>query len=146
MGAEYTPKKSNVSLLSATMLSATCMVGSGWLFSAQLSAKIAGNWAFLAWVLAAILVLLVGMCLSKVVAVYPVRGATTRSSSLSHNGIFGMPFAFANWFGIMVVIATEAQATTQYLSAASGSAVLMEHGALTYTGKLLALLFYLSIL
>ncbi len=139
MGAEYTPKKSNVSLLSATMLSATCMVGSGWLFSAQLSAKIAGNWAFLAWVLAAILVLLVGMCLSKVVAVYPVRGATTRSSSLSHNGIFGMPFAFANWFGIMVVIATEAQATTQYLSAASGSSVLMEHGALTYTGKLLAL-------
>ncbi|WP_119343577.1 APC family permease [Facilibium subflavum] len=139
MGAEYRPKKTSVSLLSATLLSATCMVGSGWLFSAQLSAKIAGNWAFLAWVLAAILVMLVGMCLAKVVATYPVRGATTRSSSLSHNGIFGMPFAFANWFGIMVVVATEAQATTQYVSAAIGSSVLMQHHSLTYTGKFLAL-------
>ncbi|WP_192483292.1 MULTISPECIES: APC family permease [Cysteiniphilum] len=139
MGAEFTPKKSGVSLLSATLLSATCMVGSGWLFSAQLTAKIAGNWAFLAWVLAAILVLLVGLCLAKVVAVYPVRGATTRSSALSHNGIFGMPFAFANWFGIMVVIATEAQATTQYLSAAIGSDALMQNHVLTYGGKFLAL-------
>jgi len=29
------------------------MVGSGWLFSAQLNAKLAGNYAFLAWILAA---------------------------------------------------------------------------------------------
>ncbi len=139
MSTGYIPKKSGVSLVSATLLSATCMVGSGWLFSAQLTARIAGNWAFVAWILAAILVLFVGLCLSKVVSVYPVRGATTRSSALSHNGIFGMPFAFANWFGVMVVIATEAQATTQYLSAAIGSEVLMQNHALTYGGKFLAL-------
>ncbi|WP_395947264.1 APC family permease [Caedibacter taeniospiralis] len=139
MGVEFSPKKSGVSLLSATLLSATAMIGSGWLFSAQLTAKIAGNWAFVAWVLAAILVLLVGLCLAKVVAVYPVRGATTRSSALSHNGIFGMPFAFANWFGVMVVIATEAQATTQYLSAAIGSEALMQNHILTYSGKFIAL-------
>ena len=139
MGKGFVPKKASVSLLSATLLSATCMIGSGWLFSAQLTAKIAGNWAFLAWILAAVLITMVGLCLAKVVAKYPVRGATTRSSALSHNGIFGMPFAFANWFGIMVVITTEAQATTQYLSAAIGSSVLMQHGLLTYTGKFLAL-------
>ena len=140
MGAEASSKRPNISLFSATLLSTTCMMGSGWLFSAQLSAKIAGNWAFLAWILAAIFVLAIGLCLSKVVSVYPIRGATTRSSALSHNNIFGMPFAFANWFAIVVVIATEAQATTQYLSAAIHSNTLMQHGALTYTGKSLALL------
>ncbi|MCC2645381.1 MAG: family permease [Burkholderiales bacterium] len=131
------PKK--ISLLSTIAISATSMVGSGWLFSAQLNAKLAGNYAFLAWVTAAAIVLLVGFCLAQVVAKYPVRGATTRSSSLSHNNIFGMPFAFANWFGLIVTVATEAQATTQYLAAATKSAVLMNDNSLTFTGKLFAL-------
>lgn len=133
-------KPYKISLFSATALSATAMVGSGWLFSAQLNAKLAGNYAFLAWILAAILVMGVGLCISQVVSVYPVRGVITRSSALSHNNTFGMPFAFANWFGIMVSIATEAQATTQYLSAVIKNSSLMDSTGLTIHGKLLALL------
>ncbi len=128
-----------ISLFSATALSATAMVGSGWLFSAQLNAQLAGNYSFLAWLLAALLVMPVGLCLAQVVSVFPVRGATSRSSSLSHNSIFGMPFAFANWFGIMVCVATEAQATTQYLSAALKNSDLMNDHGLTFHGKLFAL-------
>jgi amino acid transporter len=128
-----------VSLLSATAISATAMVGSGWLFSAQLNARLAGNYAFLAWFLAALLVMGVGLCLAQVVAIHPVRGATTRSSSLSHNAIFGMPFAFANWFGLMISVTTEAQATTEYLSAYLKSNTLMDSSGLTLYGKLFAL-------
>ncbi|MCO1336552.1 APC family permease [Microbulbifer sp. OS29] len=131
--------KTNVSLISATLLSATCMIGSGWLFSAQLTAQYAGNWAFLAWLLAASLVWIVGLCLARVVAIYPVRGALVQASALSHNRIFGMPFAFANWFGTLMVVATEAQATTQYLSSAIDSAFLIENHVLTPWGKALAL-------
>ena len=137
--SEINSSKKKISLFSATALAATSMVGSGWLFSAQLNAKLAGNYAFLAWLLAAILVMAVGLCLSQVVSVYPVRGATSRSSALSHNGVFGMPFAFANWFGIMAVVATEAQATTQYLSSAIHSNTLMSDTGLTIAGKLFAL-------
>jgi len=50
-----------------------------------------------------------------------------------------MPFAFANWFGIMVCVATEAQATTQYLSAALKNTNLMNNHGLTIYGKLFAL-------
>lgn len=132
-----------ISLLSATALSATAMVGSGWLFSAQLNAQLAGNYSFLAWVLAAIFVVSVGLCLAQVVSVYPVRGATTRSSALSHNSTFGMPFAFANWFGVMAVIGTEAQATTQYLAAAFKSNFLMDNSSLTFSGKIFALVILL---
>ena len=70
------------------------MVGSGWLFSAQLTAKSAGNWAFLAWILANIVVMMVGLCLAKVASIYPVRGATTRSSASSHNSVFCNAFCF----------------------------------------------------
>lgn len=128
-----------ISLFSATALSATSMVGSGWLFSAQLNAKLAGNYSFLAWFLAALLVMVVGLCLAQVVSIFPVRGATSRSSALSHNSVFGMPFAFANWFGIMICVATEAQATTQYLSAALKNTDLMDNNGLTFYGKLFAL-------
>ncbi|MCK5819176.1 MAG: APC family permease [Psychromonas sp.] len=140
---ENNSRKNKMSLLSATLLSTTCMIGSGWLFSSQLSAKAAGNWAFLAWILSAILAGAVGLCLSKVVATFPVRGATTRSSALSHNNIFGMPFAFANWFGIMMTVAAEAQATTQYLASSTGSKFLIYNHNLTGHGKLLALLLLL---
>lgn len=124
-----------ISLVSATALSIATMVGSGWLFSAQLSARYAGNLAFLAWILAALFVMGVGLCLASVVEVFPVTGATSRSSALSHNNIFGMPFAFANWFGILVVVANEAQATGQYLFAALKNSTLMRGDQVTVLGK-----------
>ncbi|MEY8766213.1 MULTISPECIES: APC family permease [Francisella] len=128
-----------MSLFSAVLIGTTCMVGSGWLFSAQLTAKNAGNWAFLAWILAALIVVMIALCLGKVVSLYPVRGATTRSSAISHNSIFAMPFAFANWFGIVVVISSEALATTQYLSGVKAMEWLMHDGVLTMSGMIFAL-------
>ncbi len=114
------------------------MIGSGWLFSAQLNAQLAGNYSFLAWVLAALLIIAVVLCLSQVVSDYPELVATSRSSALSHNAVFGMPFAFANWFGVMVTVATEAQATTEYLSACFKNSELMTDGGLTLRGKIFA--------
>ena len=131
--------KTRVSLLSAVFFSATCMVGSGWLFSAQLNARMAGDWGFAAWIMAAFVMLLVGFCYTPIVNKFPVRGATARSSALSHNRVFGMPFAFANWFGLLMVVPSEAQATTQYLASALDSNVLIYHTELTVYGKLLAL-------
>ncbi len=128
-----------ISLLRAVLIGVTSMVGSGWLFSAQLTAKAAGNWAFLAWVLASIVIMMVGLCLAKVVSVFPVRGATTRSSALSHNSLFAMPFAFANWFGVVVMISTEAQATTQYLAGLKSFSWLMDGGVISTYGMILSL-------
>jgi len=114
------------------------MIGSGWLFSAQLNARLAGNYGFLGWFLSGLLVIGVGLCFSQVVSVYPVRGATSRASILSHNAIFGMPFSFANWFSVMVTVATEAQATTEYLSACVKNLGFMTDSGLTLHGKLFA--------
>ncbi|MDE4951153.1 APC family permease, partial [Francisella tularensis subsp. holarctica] len=80
-----------MSLFCAILIGLSCMVVSGWLFCSQLTAKTAGIWAFLAWVLAAIMIMMVGLCLAKLVSVFPVRGDTTRSSALSHNSVFDMP-------------------------------------------------------
>ena len=135
-------------LFSAVILATTAMIGSGWLFAPQRAAVEAGNWAFMSWILAAIILLLVGICLSKVVEVFPVRGVTARSSALSHNNIFGMTPAFANWFGIIVSVSSEAQATAQYVAGSLNNGVLVNADGLTLYGKLLGvgiLLFYLLV-
>ena len=132
-----TPNK--MSLFSAVLIGATSMVGSGWLFSAQLTVKNAGNWAFMAWILAALFILMVALCYGKIVAMYPVRGATTRASAISHNSVFAMPFAFANWFGIVVVVSSEALATTQYLAGVKNMGWLMSNNILTGAGTFFAL-------
>ncbi|API86364.1 APC family permease [Francisella uliginis] len=136
MKEEVTKK---VTLFSATLLCVTAMMGSGWLFSSQLVAAKAGNYSFLAWILAAFIILLVGLCYAKIVAIHPLRGATTRISAISHNSIFAMPFAFANWFGIVVCFATEALATTQYLSGINSLNFLVDPKGLTIYGKLVSL-------
>jgi amino acid transporter len=128
-----------MSLFSAILIGMTSMVGSGWLFSAQLTAQNAGNWAFMAWILTAGLVLLIALCYAKVIAMHPVRGATTRASAISHNSIFAMPFAFANWFGIVVVISSEALATTQYLAGVPSMDWLMVDHVLTISGTAFSL-------
>lgn len=132
-----------ISLVSATALSVATMIGSGWLFSAQLSAQYAGNWAFLAWILAGFIVIVIGLCLAVVVDVFPVTGTTSRSSALSHNNIFGMPFSFANWFGVLVIVANEAQATGQYLFAAMKDHLFIHNDEVTGLGKLFEVLIVL---
>ncbi len=138
MISQKNSQNKKISLFSAITLGITAMIGSGWLFSAQLNARLAGNYGFLSWILAGLLVIGIGLCFSQVVSVYPVRGATSRASILSHNAIFGMPFSFAGWFGLMVTVATEAQATTEYLSACIKNIGFMTDTGLTLNGKLFA--------
>lgn len=133
-------EKNKLSLFSSILLCCTSMVGSGWLFSSQLVAQNVGNYAFAAWIIAAIFIISISMCLSHVITKYPQRGATVRITAISHNAVFGIPFAFSAWFGIAVVIATEAQASTQYLAPFMGD-VIMNKGYLTWVGKTLGVAF-----
>ncbi|MDE5039729.1 APC family permease, partial [Francisella tularensis subsp. holarctica] len=55
------------------------------------------------------------------------------------NCIFALPFAFAKWFGIVVVISTDALATTQYISGVKSMQWLMSDGVLTTDGTAFAL-------
>lgn len=129
-----------IGLFSAIIIPITSMIGSGWLFSAQLSAQISGNYAFLAWCLAAVVAILVGMCFAKLCALHPVRGLNAKCVSISHGSEFGMAFGFAIWFGLLLMVPTEAQATTQYLAPFIAKYVIIyENDSLTIAGKLFAI-------
>ncbi len=133
-------KVHKVGLFSAIAIPVTSMVGSGWLFSAQLNAQLAGNYAFIAWVIAAFIAIIVGLCFAKLCALYPERGLNAKCVSLSHGKDFGMVFAFAIWFGLLAMIPTEAQATVQYLSPFVKFTTLYQGESLTWSGKIFAVI------
>ena len=113
MGSRSTHAK--ISLFSATALSATAMVGSGWLFSAQLNAKIAGNYSFLAWILAALLVMAVDYVSHKL---HQFTRFVEQLLALApyHTIAFWYAFCFCQLVWINVTIGTEAPATTVIFS------------------------------
>jgi amino acid transporter len=132
--------KHQMGLFSAVAISVTSMVGSGWLFSAQLNAKFAGNYSFIAWLIAAGIVSLVGLCFAKICTMYPQRGINVKCTSLSHGKDFGLIFAFCFWFGVLAMIPNESQATVQYLSPFIHFTNLYDGNGLTITGKLFSVL------
>ena len=133
-------KSHKVGLFSATAIPVTSMVGSGWLFSAQLNAQLAGNYAFIAWIGAAFIAIIVGLCFAKLCALVPERGLNAKCVSLSHGKDFGMVFAFAIWIGLLAMIPTEAQATVQYLSPFIKFTTLYHGESLTWSGKAFAVI------
>ncbi|WP_077216674.1 APC family permease [Piscirickettsia litoralis] len=135
--------QNKIGLFSVIVIAVTSMVGSGWLFSAQLNAQLAGNYAFIAWVVAAAIAIIVGLCFSRLCTLFPERGINAKCTAVSHGKDFGMIFAFAIWFGLLAMIPTEAQATTQYLNPFIKFITLYEHGSLTIAGKLTALIILL---
>ncbi len=54
--------------------------------------------------------------LSEIVGLYQERGLMARLLTISHNRDIGFVVAISNWLAMVIVIPSEAEATTQYLS------------------------------
>jgi len=132
-------------LLSATFIGISAVIGSGWLFAAYKTGVLAGPAAIISWIIAAIIVILIGLCFAEVAALYPRRGLSAVLATMTHNKYFGFPFAISHWLGIVAVISLQGVATIQYLISLFPNAQkhLFVHGQLTFVGLLLAVVLVL---
>lgn len=138
--------KHKIGLLSVIAISTTGIIGSGWLFSAYLGAKIAGAGVYLSWILTLVFFILMALVIAEIVAIFPLRGIIGRMGSLSHNKYFGVIFAFAIWLELVGSIPGEAQASVEYLAGISPhlSKLLISDGALTASGLAFTFLFLVA--
>ncbi|MDF1796155.1 MAG: APC family permease [Coxiellaceae bacterium] len=104
------------SLFTAIGFGVGSMIGSGWLFAAFYSSKYAGPVSVFSWILGAVIALCLAFLLSEIVSLYQERGLMARLLTISHNRDVGFVVAISNWLGMVIVIPSEAEATTQYLS------------------------------
>ena len=112
-------KEYKIGLISLTCIGVGTMIGSGWLFSSYYAAQIAGAHAYYSWIITAIIILILGLCLAEIATVYPKRGLMARLLVISHNKEFGIICAIATWLGLTAVVATEAEGSVQYISSLS---------------------------
>lgn len=116
MGEGMEKKLKQPGLFSAIAISIGTMMGSGWLFASYYASKAAGGALILSWIIGALAVLIMALLLAEIAIKYPVNGLFTRLISISHNPHFGFVTGISNWLLGLIVIPSEAMATTQYVA------------------------------
>jgi amino acid transporter len=92
------------------------IVGSGWLFGAWKAAKVAGPAAILAWLIGALIILLIATSYMELGAMFPESGGAVRYAQYTNGSLAGFIAGWANWIAIVSVIPVEAQASAQYMA------------------------------
>lgn len=96
--------KRKLSLLDLTLLGVGSIIGSGWLFGAYKGAQDAGTLAWIAWLLGAFAIILIGLVYAELSAALPRTGGFVRYPQYTHGSLVG-------WFiGIAAVLGTSSTA------------------------------------
>lgn len=124
--------------------SVSAIIGSGWLFSAYYSAKLAGSGAIIAWLVGAALLLIIAFSFAEISSMLPISGSSTRIPHISHGTSVSMIFSWIIWLCYLAIMASEIQAVIQYVSFYFPE-LIKENGGLTAFGYLAAVGFSLII-
>jgi len=109
--------KRQLGLLDLTFLGLGAIIGSGWLFAAQGAANDAGPSAWIAWVIGAIAVGLIGLVYAEMGGALPRAGGIIRYPDYSHGPAVAYLMGFAAIIAYSSVAGIEAEAMRQYLQA-----------------------------
>lgn len=92
------------------------MVGSGWLFGALYSARLAGPAALIAWPIAGALMLMVALTYAEIATMFPQAGAIVRLPLYTHGKSTSFMMTWFAWLSLITIPAIEVQALLQYAS------------------------------
>ncbi len=103
-----------LNLMDLTLLGLGSIVGSGWLFASQAGAATAGPGAWIAWLVGAIAVTLLGLVYAELGGAIPRAGGTIRYPAFSHGPLIGYLMGFASIISFSSVAGIEVEAMRQY--------------------------------
>lgn len=100
-----------VSLLFACVGS---IIGSGWLFGALNAAREAGPSSVFSWGLAAVMILLIGLCFAELGTMFPLSGGVVRFPHLSFGSFASYTMGWITWIAAATVAPIEVEGALQY--------------------------------
>ncbi|HSN18390.1 MAG TPA: APC family permease [Gammaproteobacteria bacterium] len=106
----------DVGVIALTMTGIGSIIGSGWLFGAAKAARLAGPDAVWAWVLGAVIILVIALTYAELGAMFPESGGMVRFGLYTHGSLVGSIAAWAAWLSVVSVIPVEAFASVQYMA------------------------------
>ncbi len=101
-------------------MSFTAIFGSGWLFAPMYAAQIAGPAALVAWLVGALMSIIIGISVAEVVALYPKAGGLNQIAKLTHGDFLSICVTILNLLVFIILPALEVRAILQYLSSYTG--------------------------
>ncbi len=103
-------------MIGATWASETSIIGSGWLFGSLFAAQAVGGAAILDWIIAGIVVMVLGLVYAELGAMYPVAGGTGRFPHFAFGSAAGVGFGFFAYLQAVTIAPIECFAFMQYAS------------------------------
>jgi amino acid transporter len=108
--------KRELGLVGATWASETSIIGSGWLFAPLTAVLLIGGGAWLAWIVAAIIVIVLALSHAELGAMYPVSGGTARFPHFAFGSVAGIGFGFFAYMQAVTIAPIECYAFVTYAS------------------------------
>src|SRR5216110_668301 len=106
--------KRELGLVGATWASETSIIASGWLFAPLTAVLLIGGGAWLAWIVAAIIVIVLALSHAELGAMYPLAGGTARFPHFAFGSVAGISFGFFSWLQAVTVAPIECFAVMRY--------------------------------
>ena len=90
------------------------IIGSGWLFGAMNAAQLAGPAAIFSWLIAGVMILLIGLTYAELGTMFPVSGGVVRYPHYAFGGFASYVMGWITWLAAAVVAPIEVEGTLQY--------------------------------
>ena len=90
------------------------IIGSGWLFGAYNASIIAGPVAIFSWIIAGIMIMLIGLCYAELGPMFPISGGVVRFPHLVWGSFGSYSLGFITWIASAAVPAIEVEGALTY--------------------------------
>ncbi|MBX6354031.1 MAG: APC family permease [Thermoflavifilum sp.] len=108
--------RKSLNLLDLTFLGLGSIVGSGWLFASQGAAAMAGTEAWIAWIIGAVIFILLGLVYAELGAMMPRAGGFIRYPQYTHGKLAGFFLGVTAMLAYSSVAGVEVEAVRGYAS------------------------------
>jgi amino acid transporter len=108
--------KRELGLIGATWASETSIIGSGWLFGSLYASQAVGGASVLAWAIAGVVVVILGLTYAELGAMYPVSGGTGRFPHFAFGSLAGIGFGWFAYLQAVTIAPVECFAFMNYAS------------------------------
>jgi amino acid transporter len=114
-GESNNPKmRRDIGVIGLLFASVGSIIGSGWLFGALTAAQLAGPAAIISWLIAAVMIMLIGLVFAELGTMFPVSGGVVRFPHLSHGSFASYTTGWILWVAVATTAPIEVEGALQY--------------------------------
>jgi amino acid transporter len=113
-GPQQVKMRRDIGVVGLLFASVGSIIGSGWLFGALTAAQLAGPAAILSWVIAAVMILFIGLVYAELGTMFPLSGGVVRFPHLAFGSFASYTTGWILWVAVSTTAPIEVEGALQY--------------------------------